>query len=350
MTATKIPRWRHCTSSESSETCTKACLVRPGTGPPEPCRVQRYILPSALPRYEISVAFCNHHCSKCTQLKKPWPEQLTSLLPRVQSKSKVPSYLAKRMRRQSDLPLPNVHIKSAANNSGSPLKKKGILEKGKLVGICEVSNTSRSSMALVLQFGVALLFLSALCLLIARLPGLPAQVKVPAMNFMSDKENPRNKVVKEGSASPTENQALPLQCLERSFAPLVRLIDREKFTIQMNSWKRNEALEVSVGYLSKCKGTHQIQVVWCDEQGESPEFLLANPKVVIEHHKLNSFNERFNVITEPDTKGILSIDDDIIYPCCEALDNAFFRWVHSLDLMVTFQPHGVIWMGPPRRL
>eukprot|EP00978_Attheya_sp_CCMP212_P025959 scaffold84584_cov57-Attheya_sp.AAC.1 len=54
-------------------------------------------------------------------------------------KSKVPSYLAKRMRRRSDLPLPNVHIKSAANDSGSPLplKKKGILEKGKLVGIHE---------------------------------------------------------------------------------------------------------------------------------------------------------------------------------------------------------------------
>eukprot|EP00978_Attheya_sp_CCMP212_P032813 scaffold129712_cov50-Attheya_sp.AAC.1 len=119
----------------------------------------------------------------------------------------------------------------------------------------------------------------------------------------------------------------------------------------MNSWKRNEALEVSsVGYLSKCEGTHQIEVVWCDEQGEPPEFLLANPKVVIEHHKLNSLNERFNVITEPETKGILSIDDDIIYPCCEALDNAFFWWVHSLDLMVTFQPRGVIWMGPPRRL
>jgi hypothetical protein len=83
-------------------------------------------------------------------------------------KSKVPSYLAKRMRRRSDLPLPNVHVKSAASDSdsGSSLKNKGILKKGKLVGIREVSNTSRSSVALVLQFGVASLFLSALCLLI----------------------------------------------------------------------------------------------------------------------------------------------------------------------------------------
>lgn len=102
-----------------------------------------------------------------------------------------------------------------------------------------------------------------------------------------------------------------------SLTPL-RDVDLELFTVRINTFKRHEQLLVSVRHLSTCQGVAQIQVVWCEEEEPPPE-LLEFPKVVVERHEVNSLNERFHVLEETPTLGILSIDDDVLRPC-EAID------------------------------
>ena len=114
--------------------------------------------------------------------------------------------------------------------------------------------------------------------------------------------------------------------------------DREKFTIRVNTWRRNEQLIVSLNHHSQCEGVAQIQVIWCDEENEPPAEVLNHPsgKVVVERHMINSLNERFNILTEDTpTLGILSMDDDVIRPC-DAIDAGFFRWVANPDRLVGY--------------
>jgi glucuronyl/N-acetylglucosaminyl transferase EXT2 len=85
----------------------------------------------------------------------------------------------------------------------------------------------------------------------------------------------------------------------------------------------------------------QIQVVWFDVDNEPPKELrdLAINKhaykVVIEYHDENNLNERFNILLEPPTLGVLSIDDDVLRPC-ESIDSGFFKWIKSPHRMVGF--------------
>ena len=114
--------------------------------------------------------------------------------------------------------------------------------------------------------------------------------------------------------------------------------DREKFTIRVNTWRRNEQLIVSLNHHSQCEGVAQIQVIWCDEENEPPTEVLNHPsgKVVVERHMINSLNERFNILTEDTpTLGILSMDDDVLRPC-DAIDAGFFRWVANPDRLVGY--------------
>ena len=126
-----------------------------------------------------------------------------------------------------------------------------------------------------------------------------------------------------------------------SFAvsPLRAPIDYEKYTIRMNTWKREETLRVSLGHHVTCPGVAQIQVVWCIDQGPVPEWLSNWPddKVVVEVHVVNSLNERFSVQRSPPTAAILSIDDDVLRPCI-AYDWAFYKWTKNPDRIVGFDP------------
>ena len=115
-------------------------------------------------------------------------------------------------------------------------------------------------------------------------------------------------------------------------------IDREKFTIRVNTWRRNEQLVVSLNHHSKCEGVAQIQVIWCDSENEPPGEVLNHPsgKVVVERHIINSLNERFHILTEDTpTLGILSMDDDVLRPC-DAIDAGFFRWVSHPERLVGY--------------
>ncbi|KAL7480361.1 hypothetical protein ACHAW6_006055 [Cyclotella cf. meneghiniana] len=114
-------------------------------------------------------------------------------------------------------------------------------------------------------------------------------------------------------------------------------IDKEQFTIRMNTWHRNEQLVLSVNHHAKCEGVKEIQIVWCDSENEPPNEILHHKsgKVKVEKHTINSLNERFKVLMDPPTLGILSLDDDVLRPC-EALDAAFIRWTRHPERMVGF--------------
>eukprot|EP00804_Cyclotella_cryptica_P025193 CCRYP_016985-RA/>CCRYP_016985-RA protein AED:0.13 eAED:0.15 QI:0/0/0/1/1/1/2/0/544 len=114
-------------------------------------------------------------------------------------------------------------------------------------------------------------------------------------------------------------------------------IDKEQFTIRMNTWHRNEQLILSVNHHAKCEGVKEIQIVWCDSENEPPSEILHHKsgKVKVERHTINSLNERFKVLIDPPTLGILSLDDDVLRPC-EALDAAFIRWTRHPERMVGF--------------
>jgi glucuronyl/N-acetylglucosaminyl transferase EXT2 len=114
-------------------------------------------------------------------------------------------------------------------------------------------------------------------------------------------------------------------------------IDTLQYTIRINTWQRNEQLLLSVNHHAKCEGVAQIHVIWCDDTNEPPNEIVhhVSGKVKVEKHVINSLNERFKVLLDTPTLGILSLDDDVLRPCV-ALDAAFLRWTRHPDRMVGF--------------
>mmetsp|Transcript_19233 Transcript_19233/g.30082 ORF Transcript_19233/g.30082 Transcript_19233/m.30082 type:complete len:627 (-) Transcript_19233:328-2208(-) len=114
-------------------------------------------------------------------------------------------------------------------------------------------------------------------------------------------------------------------------------MDTSQYTIRMNTWHRNEQLLLSINHHAKCEGVAEIQIIWCDTQNDPPDDILhhSSNKVKIERHDVNSLNERFKIVLDTPTLGILSLDDDVLRPC-EALDAAFLRWVRHPERMVGF--------------
>jgi hypothetical protein len=121
--------------------------------------------------------------------------------------------------------------------------------------------------------------------------------------------------------------------------PLQRPGDYEKYTIRINTYRRNEQLLVSLNHHSQCEGVAQIQVIWCDSENDPPSQVTSHPsgKVTVERHSQNSLNERFRIMLPTPTVGILSMDDDVLRPC-QAIDSAFFLWTRNPERMVGYDP------------
>lgn len=118
----------------------------------------------------------------------------------------------------------------------------------------------------------------------------------------------------------------------------LRPIDREQYTIRINTWQRLDQLLVSIDHHASCPGVAQIQVVWCEPIDIPQQLLDLHPdKVVVERHRVNSLNERFHILptSQTPTLGILSMDDDVLRSC-EAIDAGFFQWTQSPHRMVGF--------------
>lgn len=141
-------------------------------------------------------------------------------------------------------------------------------------------------------------------------------------------------------------------------SPLRFPVDYEKFTIRINTWKRPEQLKASVEHYLTCSSVGQIQIVWCVAQGEPPLWLKVMEqtfattekknngglveertsvfsRLIIERHQNNTLNERFLVLEEVPTAGVLSVDDDVIRPCI-AINNGFIKWTLNPERQVGF--------------
>jgi len=125
-----------------------------------------------------------------------------------------------------------------------------------------------------------------------------------------------------------------------------RAVDRDQYTVRINTWRRDEQLLLSLNHHASCDGVKEVQVVWCDSENDPPESVTrhSSGKVRVERHEVNSLNERFKVLVDPPTLGILSLDDDVLRPCA-ALDAAFLRWTRHPDRMVGFDARTVVAVG-----
>lgn len=164
-----------------------------------------------------------------------------------------------------------------------------------------------------------------------------------------------------GTVSAAESQQLPppplhpklgrdiafieLPPSERPLTPL-RDHDYDKYSIRILSWKRAPFLAASVAHHSTCPGVEQIQIVWSIVQEDDdpahtdnvlPEEVLNNPKVAVERRETNLLTNRFDIRIPTKTLAILSLDDDVLYPC-DVLDMGFFKWTQNPDRLITYFP------------
>jgi len=187
-------------------------------------------------------------------------------------------------------------------------------------------------------------------------------------NHLNEQRNSNHIIINTNNNNNNWNHTITkneLQTAERSLfeakqhnlRPLNDL-DKSKYSVRINTWRRNEQLITSVHHLATCSGVAQIVIVWCDDENKPPQEIFdlirttgtgtsesnmnnnddnvhQGPLIQIEYHKVNSLNERFNVMIEPITKGVLSVDDDVLRPC-DAIDDGFFRWTDHPDRMLGY--------------
>ena len=130
-----------------------------------------------------------------------------------------------------------------------------------------------------------------------------------------------------------------LRSLEEAKNHKIRPLDDisiDQYTMRINTWRRNEQLITSIKHHSQCTNIAKIQIVWCDKENTPPKELLQYPKVVLEYHDVNTLNERFHILSkDTPTMGILSIDDDVLFPC-DALNSGFFKWTQAPHRIVGY--------------
>jgi Glycosyl transferase family 64 domain len=129
-------------------------------------------------------------------------------------------------------------------------------------------------------------------------------------------------------------------------------LSTRKFTVRMNTFRRNAELKRSIDHLSLCPAVAQIQVVWSDQKNKPPDLSFfkarARPLIVFEQHKTDSLNNRFAALLQPATEGIFSVDDDMTFSCSD-LVFAFDIWRLAQTSMVGFVPRLVTWEPSSQR-
>lgn len=114
------------------------------------------------------------------------------------------------------------------------------------------------------------------------------------------------------------------------------------YTIRVNTFRRNDLLDMFLKHYDVCPAVEQIQVIWSDQESAPPvedltKDLAHRDRVVFEIHSENSLNNRF-IPQEPiNTELVLSIDDDLLVEC-NTLDDAARLWRSSPLSLVGFSP------------
>ena len=186
-----------------------------------------------------------------------------------------------------------------------------------------------------------------------------------------NKKNKNNKSFQSTKSSLSQQQ----QTTQDRFR-LKRSLDYERYTVRINTWKRQTQLGIVINHLLTCNNVAQIQVIWCIGQGPVPIWLrqlaiyagstgidnvvavqheqkqhehaqqqqqqdlpLSSsswPRLVIEEHVHDdSLNARFDVQLVPPTAGILTQDDDVLRPCI-AMDAGFALWTWNPERLIGY--------------
>lgn len=134
-----------------------------------------------------------------------------------------------------------------------------------------------------------------------------------------------------------------------------------KFTIRVNTFRRNHLLKQVVEHYHTCPRVHDIHVIWSDLENPPPPktffhlqttksqkassvafpVLGVTPKLQMELHSVDSLNNRFRPILDVETEAVFSVDDDLIIPC-SLLDFTHEVWRAAPMSMVGYMPrmHG----------
>lgn len=155
--------------------------------------------------------------------------------------------------------------------------------------------------------------------------------------------------------------------------------ETEKFTIRVNTFRRNDLLTAFLAHYTTCSKVGQprsiesyfteyvcsnfvslmpsfhpfvtipqvelIQVVWSDQKNSPPSDLThryPSNKVMYERHSTDRLSNRFKPLQPLTTRGVLSIDDDLLISC-QQLHQGFNIWTVNEKALVGYSPrmHGV---------
>jgi len=141
---------------------------------------------------------------------------------------------------------------------------------------------------------------------------------------------------------------------------------KRKYTVRINTFRRNDLLKQVVGHYVTCPNIDNIQIIWSDLTNTPPvasfygipgliiestnsKVLVSkddklnskNPRIQYEIHDVDSLNNRFRPKLPINTEAVLSVDDDLHLPC-DLLDFTHNVWRQSPRTMVGFMPrmHG----------
>lgn len=114
-----------------------------------------------------------------------------------------------------------------------------------------------------------------------------------------------------------------------------------KFSVLIGTWDRIPLLRRLILHYQKSKFVHKIYVTWHNPAGRPPEEFLKTvrkkPPVEILLQKYDSLNNRFNPITNLETKGVLIADDDIRVNVTD-VEYAFEVWKNRQHSLVGVFP------------
>jgi hypothetical protein len=113
----------------------------------------------------------------------------------------------------------------------------------------------------------------------------------------------------------------------------------EKYTMRINTFRRNKDLKVIVEHYSRCPNIDSIQIVWSDLDNSPPPDsffrIKSDVPVLFEVHSINSLNNRFNPLQPLETETVYSTDDDVLVTC-EVMTMAFKIFLNSKAPMLGF--------------
>jgi len=120
--------------------------------------------------------------------------------------------------------------------------------------------------------------------------------------------------------------------------PSRTVASQEKFTIVVNTFKRQERLVKSIRHYSRCPAVDAIRIVWSESLTPPRELAsLSTLPVIFDVHEKNSINNRFLPLENVRTEGIFNVDDDILVDC-SSLYFGFQTWRTARDTLVGYNP------------